>query len=70
MNVRCKAKIPNFCNPDFADCNLCCYGVAYENGRADAIDECLKIVKFHEENEWDGISWAVEELEELKEREK
>lgn len=32
------------------------------------IEECLNIVKFHEKNEWDGISWAVEELEELKEK--
>ena len=36
--------------------------------RKEAIEECLKIVKFHENN-WDGICWAIDELEQLKERE-
>lgn len=30
------------------------------------IDKCIEIVKFHE-NEYDGIFWALRELEELKE---
>ena len=35
--------------------------------RKEAIEDCLKIVKFYE-NEWDGIYWAIKEIEELKER--
>lgn len=34
--------------------------------RQNVIEECLNIIKFHE-NDWDGISWAIKELEELKE---
>lgn len=29
------------------------------------IDECIKIVKFHKDN-WDGIEWAIRDIEELK----
>lgn len=35
--------------------------------RADAIEECLNIVKFYE-NDYDGICWAIKELQELKEK--
>lgn len=31
-----------------------------------AIDECIKIVKFHRDS-WDGIEWAIRDIEELKE---
>lgn len=34
--------------------------------RKKTIEECLKIVKFHENN-WDGICWAIDDLEQLKE---
>ena len=34
--------------------------------REDAIDECIKIVKFHRDS-WDGIEWAIRDIEELKE---
>lgn len=37
---------------------------AYNN----AIDNCLKILYFHQ-NEYDGIQWAIREIEELKEME-
>ena len=30
-----------------------------------AIDECIKIVKFHRDS-WDGIEWAIRDIEELK----
>ena len=33
---------------------------------AEAIDECLEIVKFHRDS-WDGIEWAIRDIEELKE---
>lgn len=36
--------------------------------RKKAIEECLEIVKFYK-NEWDGIYWAIDYIEELKERE-
>lgn len=39
----------------------------YQKGRADAIEGCMKIVKFHE-NEWDGINWAIKDIEELMEK--
>lgn len=35
--------------------------------RAKVLDECIGIVKYHE-NEYDGICWAIRELEELKEQ--
>ena len=34
-----------------------------------AIDECIKIVKFHRDS-WDGIEWAIRDIEELKAGEK
>ena len=34
--------------------------------RANAIDECLEIVKFYRDS-WDGIEWAIKDIEELKE---
>ena len=34
-----------------------------------AIDDCLKILYFHQ-NEYDGIQWAIREIEELKEMER
>ena len=40
----------------------------YEKGKADAIDECIGIVKFYQ-NQYDGIYWAIRELEELKQNE-
>lgn len=33
-----------------------------------AIDDCLEILYFHQ-NEYDGIQWAIREIEELKEME-
>ena len=36
---------------------------------ADILDECLKILYFHQ-NEYDGIQWAIREIEELKEMER
>ena len=33
--------------------------------RADAIDECIKIVKFHRDS-WDGIELAIRDIEDLK----
>ena len=36
--------------------------------RAEVIDECIKIVKFHKDT-WDGIEWAIKDIEDLKERE-
>ena len=33
------------------------------------IDDCLKILYFHQ-NEYDGIQWAIREIEELKEMER
>ena len=33
--------------------------------RETAIDECIKIVKFHRDS-WDGIEWAIRDIEELK----
>ena len=36
------------------------------NARNKAIDECIKIVKFHRDS-WDGIEWAIRDIEELKE---
>ena len=40
----------------------------YEKGKADSIDECIGIVKFYQ-NQYDGIYWAIRELEELKQNE-
>lgn len=40
---------------------------AYEKGRKDGIKECIKIVKFYA-NQYDGIYWAIREMEALKER--
>ena len=43
--------------------------VEWENKiRSKAIDECLEIVKFHKDT-WDGIEWAIRDIEQLKERE-
>ena len=33
--------------------------------RNKAIDDCIKIVKFHRDS-WDGIEWAIRDIEELK----
>ena len=33
--------------------------------RETAIDECIKIVKFHRDS-WNGIEWAIRDIEELK----
>ena len=33
--------------------------------RAEAIDDCIKIVKFHRDS-WNGIEWAIRDIEELK----
>ena len=30
-----------------------------------AIDDCIKIIKFHRDN-YDGIEWAIRDIEELK----
>ena len=38
----------------------------YACGYNKAIDECLEIVKFHKDN-WDGIEWAIKDIEGLKE---
>ena len=37
----------------------------YNAGYNNAIDECIKIVKFHRDS-WDGIEWAIRDIEELK----
>ena len=34
--------------------------------RETAIDDCIKIVKFHRDS-WNGIEWAIRDIEELKE---
>ena len=39
-----------------------------ENQYNKAIDDCIKIVKFYRDS-WDGIEWAIRDIEELKERE-
>ena len=41
---------------------------ALKNEYNKAIDECIKIVKFHRYS-WDGIELAIRDIEELKERE-
>ena len=41
------------------------YNSGYTNGYNKAIDECLEIVKFLKDN-WDGIEWAIRDIEELK----
>ena len=33
-----------------------------------AINDCLEIVKFYR-NSWDGIEWAIRDIEELKDKE-
>ena len=33
--------------------------------RKTAIDDCIKIVKFHRDS-WNGIEWAIRDIEELK----
>ena len=38
-----------------------------EKVRQDAIKECIEIVKFYA-NQYDGIYWAIREMEDLKER--
>ena len=37
----------------------------YHAGYNKAIDDCIKIVKFHRDS-WDGIEWAIRDIEELK----
>ena len=37
---------------------------AYERNKA--IDDCIEIAKFHRDS-WDGIEWAIRDIEELKE---
>ena len=37
------------------------------NVRNKAIDDCIEIVKFHRDS-WDGIEWAIRDIEELLER--
>ena len=40
--------------------------VEWENQiRKTAIDDCIKIVKFHRDS-WNGIEWAIRDIEELK----
>ena len=34
--------------------------------KSNAINECLEIVKFHRDS-WNGIEWAIMDIEELKE---
>ena len=34
-----------------------------------AIDDCINIVKFYRDS-WDGIEWAIRDIEELKEMER
>ena len=42
------------------------YRKVYSDGQRKGIEDCLKILCFHQ-NEWDGIHWAIREIEELKE---
>ena len=35
--------------------------------RAEVIDDCIEIAKFHRDS-WDGIEWAIRDIEELKAR--
>lgn len=37
--------------------------------RETAIDDCIEIVKFYRDT-WNGIEWAIRDIEELKERNK
>ena len=39
-----------------------------EKIRIEVIEECIKIVKCHRDS-WDGIEWAIRDLEEFKDRE-
>ena len=50
-------------------CRYDCNSVeeAIHNGYIKAIDECIKIVKFHRDS-WDGIEWSIRDIEELKGR--
>lgn len=51
-------------------CESCIHKVSADDIKAirnSAIDECIAIVNFHK-NEYDGICWAIRELEELKEK--
>ena len=50
-------------------CRYDCNSVeeAIHNGYIKAIDECIKIVKFYRDS-WDGIEWAIRDIEELKGR--
>ena len=53
-----------------AMCESCIHKVSADDIKAirnSAIDECIAIVNFHK-NEYDGICWAIRELEELKEK--
>ena len=51
----------------YADMVKAVNGMPTIDARADAIDECLGIVKFHA-NSYDGIFWAIREMENLKEQ--
>ena len=44
------------------------YQDGFNEGYNKAIDECIEIVKFHRDS-WDGIGWAIKDIEQLKERE-
>lgn len=53
-----------------AMCESCIHKVSADDIKAirdSVIDECIAIVNFHK-NEYDGICWAIRELEELKEK--
>ena len=44
------------------------FDCGYKTGYYKTIDKCLEIVKFHKDT-WDGIEWAIKDIEDLKERE-
>ena len=44
------------------------FDCGYKTGYYKTIDKCLEIVKFHKDI-WDGIEWAIKDIEDLKERE-
>ena len=58
----------NFNPQMLKSCTDTSYQCGYQKGKADAIDECIGIVKFYQ-NQYDGIYWAIRELEELKQNE-
>ena len=44
------------------------YQDGFIKGYNKAIDNCIEIVKFHKDT-WDGIEWAIRDIEQLKEME-